>query len=89
MKDDVTKIKVDNISNQPFEGTALEQHNLNHTTAQQTVNNKEVTTESEEFHDVPEDFCNVLKEQPRSITGEQEAQIHYISNPSIVGNGCY
>ena len=48
-----------------------------------------MTTESEEFHDVPEDFCNVLKAQPRSITGEPEAQIHYISNPSKVGNGYY
>ncbi|WP_341813714.1 hypothetical protein [Wolbachia endosymbiont (group B) of Germaria angustata] len=35
LKDDVTEIKVDSISNQPFKGTALEKHNLNPITAQQ------------------------------------------------------
>ncbi|CAQ54212.1 hypothetical protein C1A_954 [Wolbachia endosymbiont of Culex quinquefasciatus JHB] len=35
LENGVTKVKVDDISNQPFEGTALEQHNLNPTTAQQ------------------------------------------------------
>ncbi|WP_179947075.1 hypothetical protein [Wolbachia endosymbiont of Bemisia tabaci] len=35
LKNDVTEIKVDNISNQPFEGTALDKHNLNSIAAQQ------------------------------------------------------
>ncbi|WP_265041607.1 hypothetical protein [Wolbachia endosymbiont (group B) of Melanostoma mellinum] len=76
LKDDVTEIKVDNISNQPFEGTALEQHNLNPTTAQQMVNNKEVTTESEEFYDAE-------VTQPSPTIGVSSTERHYVTNPSV------
>ncbi|WP_374699303.1 hypothetical protein [Wolbachia endosymbiont (group A) of Limnophora tigrina] len=76
LKDDVTEIKVDNISNQPFEGTALEQHNLNPTTSQQMVNNKEVTTESEEFYDA--------EVTQLSLTiGVPSIERHYVTNPSV------
>ncbi|BDG75471.1 MULTISPECIES: hypothetical protein [Wolbachia] len=80
LKDDVTEIKVDNISTQPFEGTALEQHNLNPTTSQQTVNNKEVTTESEEFYDAE-------VTQPSPTIGVSSTERHYVTNPSVNGNG--
>ncbi|WP_264730753.1 hypothetical protein [Wolbachia endosymbiont (group B) of Episyrphus balteatus] len=76
LKDDVTEIKIDNISNQPFEGTALEQHNLNPTTAQQMVNNKEVTTESEEFYD--EEVT-----QPSPTIGVPSTERNYVTNPSV------
>ncbi|WP_353281740.1 hypothetical protein [Wolbachia endosymbiont (group B) of Horisme vitalbata] len=76
LKDDVTEIKVDSISNQPFEGTALEQHNLNPTTSQQTVNNKEVTTKSEEFYD--EEVT-----QPSLTIGVPSTERHYVTNPSV------
>ncbi len=48
LKDGVTTVKVDSISNKPFEGTALGRPKLNTTTTQQTVNNnsnKEFTAE--------------------------------------------
>ena len=76
LKDDVTEIKVDNISNQPFEGTALEQHNLNPTTAQQMVNNKEVTTESEKLYDT-------IDTQPSLTIGVPSTERHYVTNPSV------
>ncbi|WP_264687136.1 MULTISPECIES: hypothetical protein [unclassified Wolbachia] len=82
LKDDVTEIKVDNISNQPFEGTALEQHNLNPTTAQQMVNNKEVTTESEKLYDT-------IDTQPSLTIGVSSTERHYVTNPSVNGNGYY
>ncbi|WP_425384438.1 hypothetical protein [Wolbachia endosymbiont (group B) of Eupithecia inturbata] len=80
LENGVTKVKVDSISNQPFEGTALEQHNLNPTTAQQMVNNKEVTTESEEFYD--EEVT-----QPSPTIGVSSTERHYVTNPSVNGNG--
>ncbi|WP_265014596.1 hypothetical protein [Wolbachia endosymbiont (group B) of Camptogramma bilineatum] len=82
LKDDVTEIKVDSISNQPFEGTALEQHNLNPTTSQQTVNNKEVTTESEKLYDT-------INTQPSLTIGVPSTERHYVTNPSVNGNGYY
>ncbi|OAM05767.1 MAG: hypothetical protein TV41_05205 [Wolbachia endosymbiont of Dactylopius coccus] len=82
LKDDVTEIKVDNISNQPFEGTELEQHNLNPTTAQKMVNNKEVTTESEKLYDT-------IDTQPSLTIGVSSTERHYVTNPSVNGNGYY
>ncbi|MDX5462600.1 MAG: hypothetical protein O7157_03540 [Wolbachia endosymbiont of Tetragnatha montana] len=46
LKDDVTTVKVDSISNEPFEGTALGRPKLNTTTTQQVVNNYTTITPS-------------------------------------------
>lgn len=54
LKDDVTTVKVDSISNKPFEAPTLEQPNLNTTTTQPVVNNdsnKEVAAEEHAFKD--------------------------------------
>ncbi|WP_264374699.1 MULTISPECIES: hypothetical protein [unclassified Wolbachia] len=70
LKDDVTEIKVDSISNEPF-GVKIPT-----TTAQQMVNNKEVTTESEEFYD--EEVT-----QPSPTIGVPSTERHYVTNPSV------
>ncbi|WP_395460969.1 hypothetical protein [Wolbachia endosymbiont (group B) of Ablattaria laevigata] len=70
LKDDVTEIKVDSISNEPF-GVKIPT-----TTSQQMVNNKEVTTESEEFYD--EEVT-----QPSPTIGVPSTKRHYVTNPSV------
>ncbi|WP_264687137.1 MULTISPECIES: hypothetical protein [unclassified Wolbachia] len=70
LKDDVTEIKVDSISNEPF-GVKIPT-----TTSQQMVNNKEVTTESEKPYDT-------IDTQPSLTIGVPSTERHYVTNPSV------
>lgn len=79
LRDGVTTVKVDNISNKPFEAPTLEQPNLNTTTTQQVVNNYttiDQTTPSAVPNEPQETLVNAHEEkgEPNNAASNEEVQ---------------